>query len=160
MQVNYTTYDLRRDQDVVNLTNHPDVMVLAKEDEQEQDEQENKPHPFWYARVVGIFHATVKHLGPKSRSEAPQEMEFLFVRWFGRDPSAKFGWEAKRLPRIGFIPYPNEDCFGFLDPALVIRSVHLIPAFSEGQTNELLPPSIARHGSQTNQDWKHFYVNM
>jgi hypothetical protein len=25
-------------------------------------------HPYWYARVIGIFHVDVVHLGPKSTS--------------------------------------------------------------------------------------------
>ena len=42
-------------------------------------------HPYWYARIIGIFHAMVLQIGPKSKSQEPKKMEFLFVRWFGLD---------------------------------------------------------------------------
>jgi hypothetical protein len=57
-------------------------------------------------------------------------MEFLFVRWFGCDLSPKPGWRAKRLIQLGFVPGNGPDAFGFIDPAQVIRSLHLIPAFA------------------------------
>ena len=60
MRVNYTTYDMRRDQDTINPRTHADVMVLNPGDEESEDER----HPYWYARVCGIFHANVLYLGP------------------------------------------------------------------------------------------------
>ena len=57
-QVNFTTYDNRRDFDIVNPKSHADVMVPSQED--------NKAtHPFWYARVVKIYHAMVDCTHPK-----------------------------------------------------------------------------------------------
>ncbi|KIJ10138.1 hypothetical protein PAXINDRAFT_16841 [Paxillus involutus ATCC 200175] len=50
-RVNYTTYDLRREQDTINPSTHADIMVLSHEDEQ--------THPYWYAHVVHIFHIMV-----------------------------------------------------------------------------------------------------
>lgn len=57
LRINYTTYDLRRAQDTLNPRTHADVMVLACEDENEH------PHPYWYARIVGIFHLNVRYEG-------------------------------------------------------------------------------------------------
>jgi hypothetical protein len=70
LRVNYTTYDMRRGQDSINPRTHADVIVLAHED----DDPENnlKPHPFWYARIIGIFHAQVRHVGPNSTSKEPR----------------------------------------------------------------------------------------
>jgi hypothetical protein len=48
-------------------------------------------------------------------------MEFLWIRWFGRDMSQPTGWKARRLHRIGFLPHGAPDAFGFLDP---IRACH------------------------------------
>ncbi|KAK7042827.1 GLOBIN domain-containing protein [Favolaschia claudopus] len=158
LRVNYTTYDLRRDQDTINTRTHPDIMVLAHE-----DEDDSRAHPYWYARIVGIFHAEVRHVGPRSKNTAKlHRMDFLWVRWFGRDTTHSAGWLAKRLHRVGFIPAsePDLSVFGFLDPAEIVRAVHLIPAFHYGRTTELLGPSIARHFDDENQeDYEYYYVN-
>ncbi|KDR80175.1 hypothetical protein GALMADRAFT_62788 [Galerina marginata CBS 339.88] len=155
MRVNYTTYDLRRDQDSINPRTHPDIMVLSGETEENSEE----PHPYWYARVIGIFHAQVLHVGPQSKSSGLQHMEFLFVRWFGRDLNYSAGWKSKKLHRIGFMG-ENNSPFGFLDPGQVVRGVHLIPAFAHGHTRNILGPSkIGRPFSLTDDDWQYFYVN-
>ncbi|KAK7016580.1 hypothetical protein R3P38DRAFT_3321043 [Favolaschia claudopus] len=158
LRINYTTYDLRRDQDTINTRSHPDIMVLAHE-----DEEGSNTHPYWYARVVGIFHSEVRHVGPRSKNTAKiHHMNFLWVRWFGRDATHSAGWLARRLHRVGFFPAsePNLSAFGFLDPAEVVRAVHLIPAFHYGRTADLLRPSIARHFDDENQeDYEYYYVN-
>jgi hypothetical protein len=154
IRVNYTTYDLRRAQDSLNPRTHVDVMVLSHEDE----EDESRQHPYWYARIIGIFHVNIRHTGPESKSMVPQKMDFLWVRWFGRDLSYAAGWEAKRLHRLGFLSHEDPDAFGFLDPAGVIRGVHIIPAFAHGRAAQLLPPSNTRQDH--NEDWNYYYINM
>ena len=50
-----------------------------------------------------------------------------------------------------------------LDPVLIIRGAHMIPAFSEGRTSALLPAtnSLARVlNPEDEDDWVNFYVNM
>jgi hypothetical protein len=156
MRVNYTTYDLRRDQDSINPRTHPDIFVLSGE----TPENSADPHPYWYARVIGIFHAQVLHVGPQSKSSELQRMEFLFVRWFGNDMDYSAGWKTKKLHRLGFIS-EDRNPFGFLDPMHVVRGVHIIPAFAHGQTCDVLGPSkIARPFNSTDDDWQYFYVNM
>lgn len=157
LKVNYTTYDMRRDQDIINPRSHSDVMIIAREEEDKHQQV------YWYARVIGIYHASVVHTGPRAQTTAPQHMEFLFVRWYGRDPdwiSSGF-WKAKRLPRVGFVPYEEGHLpFGFLDPACVIRAAHLVPAFTHGSSGQWLPPSkIARRASEKDEDWEYYYVN-
>src|SRR4051812_31032463 len=115
-------------------------MVLSHENE----ESEARIHPYWYARILGIFHANIRHVGPDSQSHEPEKVEFLWVRWFERDLSHRAGWRARRLHRLGFLDQDNPDAFGFLDPKDIICGVHLIPAFAHGHTSELLAPSIAR----------------
>ena len=98
-------------------------MVLSPENGEENED----PHPYWYARILGIYHANVRYIGSNHTvSREPQHMEFLFVRWFGRDPTPRPGWKAKHLIRLGFVPRNDETAFGFIDPAQVIRSIHLI----------------------------------
>ena len=71
------------------------------------------------------------------------------------------GWRTKRLLRLGFVPGNDEAAFGFLDPAQVIRAVHLIPAFAWGLTTKYLPPSsIARGEKDPVNDWQLYYVGM
>ncbi|KAJ7325435.1 hypothetical protein DFH08DRAFT_1028214, partial [Mycena albidolilacea] len=116
----------------------------------------SNPHPYWYARVLGIFHADIGHLGLKSKSRRPKHMEFLWVRWFGRDLSHKSGCKAKRLDRLGFVDSADPAAFGFLNPAEVIRASHIIPAFRYGRTSDLLPKSIARHLEDEDQDYTYY----
>jgi hypothetical protein len=160
LRVNYTTYDLRRAQDSLNprVPGHADVIVLSPENETENDD----PHPYWYGRILGIYHANVRHFGPDSKNIEPQRMDFLFVRWFGRDPSPRPGWKAKQLIRLGFVPGNDGSAFGFLDPSQVIRAVHLIPAFHWGRvTTKYLPRSpIARGTKNPDEDWQLHYVGM
>jgi len=83
----------------------------------------------------------VQHSGPDSRSLEPQQMEFLWVRWYGWALEHHGGWKAKHLHQIGFVDSSNPAAFGFLDPQEVIQGVYLIPAFKDGQTSKLLSGS-------------------
>jgi hypothetical protein len=148
LRVNYTTYNVRRDQDSLNPRTHADVMVLSRDD----------THPYWYARIVGIFHAMALQTGPKSKSRDPEKMEFLFVRWFGLDYDEVGGWKTKKLHEIGFVG--GDEAFGFINPADIIRGVHLIPRFSLGRTKQLLGPSFARSVVEKDEDWVRYCVNM
>lgn len=158
LRVNYTTYDLRRQQDSINPRTHPDIMLLSHEDPSD----EVNAHPYWYARIIGIFHVDVVHGGPRSCSPSKRRIDFLWLRWFGRDVSFKAGWTAKRLHRVGFLDANSPGAFGFLDPTMVIRGVHMISAFAHGQTAELLSPprSVARLPLEEEADWRFHYVNM
>jgi hypothetical protein len=61
---------------------------------------------------------------------------------------------------VGFVDSNDPAAFGFLDPNEVIRAVHLIPAFNEGRTANLLGPSIARQESEKDMDWTYYYVGL
>ena len=143
-----TTHHLRRCQDSLNPRTHSNIMVLSHEDDD--------THPYWYAKIIGVFHAIVQH--PSKPDPTP--MDFLWVRWYGRNISHHSGWKSKHLPRIGFVDSDDELPFGFLDPLHIIRGCHLIPAFHHGRTDDLLPPSIARLETENNEDWLYYYVNM
>ena len=116
LRVNYTTYDLCREQDSINPRNQSNIMVLRPDGP--------GPHPYWYARVIGIFHTMVDHpmLPDGTR------MDFLWVRWYGSDIDSDQGYdsgfEARRLHRIGFLEDTNNPNasppFGFVDPKTVI----------------------------------------
>jgi hypothetical protein len=128
LRINYTTYDLRCAQDSINIRTHPYIMTLGHEEE----EEDTKWHPYWYAKVLGIFHVNVRRSGCMET----ERMEFLWIHWFGRDPDHEGGFETCRLHRIGLTDSQEPISYGFLDPHDVIRSVHLIPAFSLNQANQ------------------------
>jgi hypothetical protein len=156
LQVNYMTYDLRREQDCINPRTRADLMVLSHEND-------NERHPYWYARLICIFHIDVWYYGGENTLSTPKHMDVLFVRWFGRDMSFNGGFSSKCLHRIGFLTDDIDSdpgCFGFIDPDQVIRGVHLIPAYAYGRTEKYLGPSFARCEEEGDEDWLYFYVNM
>ncbi|KAG2150702.1 uncharacterized protein EDB93DRAFT_1041621, partial [Suillus bovinus] len=65
-----------------------------------------------------------------------------------------------RLPRIGFLRGEDPCAFGFVDPDVVIRAIHLIPAFEHGQTDQLLADSFVRREADLGKDWLYFYINI
>jgi hypothetical protein len=157
---NYTTYDARRMQDTVNPCSHADVMVLSHKDETPA------AHPYWYARVVGIFYVFVRFKTPgSSELTEPERFNILWVRWFGLDSVGSSGWAARRLHMLGFLPSDDSSgpAFGFIDPTQVMRGVHLIPAFSYGTTEDFLGPerSVAhQHPELGSQDYVMYYLGM
>jgi hypothetical protein len=127
-----------------------------------EDEDETNPHPYWYARVIRIFHIFVQTRDPNTRKFSDSKrFDVLHVRWFGRNLSAQAGWKVKRLHQIGFLPANNPalEAFGFLDPAQVIRGVYLLPHFAGGRTPLYLDPSIIRKLSNGDEDWVNYYMN-
>jgi hypothetical protein len=146
---------MRRDFDTVNSTTHPFIMVSSPE-------TEKGAHPFWYAAVLGVFHADVQYSGGDSQDFRYNRMEFLWVRWLGVVPGRSFGKRHAQLPKIGFVPDSDEFAFGFLDPSHVIRGCHLIPSFVDGKTQDLLSTegsSLGRVGTE-DDDWANYYVGM
>jgi len=122
--------------------------------------------PFWYAYVIGIFYTTMSSTHPELEmtERLEHQMDFLWVQWFGVEP----GWYRHRfrfghLPKIGFVESVDSYAFTFLDPAQVIRSAHLIPAFTEGCSSTLLPATKSTAcvlNPSKEDDWLNFYVNM
>lgn len=152
-RVNYTTYDIRRAQDVINpRTDHRDVMTLASDDPDNTD-----AHPYWYARVLGVYHVHAHDV--MQPTPGMQCMEVLFVRWFGEDTEWHSSWKMHRMDRVGFIPESDNGAFGFLDPISVLRGCHLIPVFKLGRTNTLLHTSHVARREKELDDWDRFYIN-
>ncbi|KAG2048807.1 hypothetical protein BDR06DRAFT_1012728 [Suillus hirtellus] len=151
MQVNYTTYDMRRESDTINPRAHADIMVLSGET--------TPNHPYWYARVLGIYH-TETWLNDGGRP-VKQHLEFLWVRWLAPLRNHKFGIKYARLPKVAFVEESDTDAFGFLDPGQVIRGIHLIPAFASGRGASSFPrgKSLARPGGELD-DWEMYYVGI
>jgi hypothetical protein len=125
IRVNYTTYDMGRAQDYINVRKHANVMVLAHEDDEDATH-----HPYWYARVLGVYHVNVR----LSNVAEPERTDVLWVHWFGRDRDHEGGFETRRLHRVGLMNPDDITSYGFLDPSDVLRAIHLVPAFDINMT--------------------------
>jgi hypothetical protein len=118
-------------------------------------------HPYWYGRVIRIFHVMVRYMGGDRSLQQWKRMNVLWVRWYGICDSCPAGFKARRLYQVGFPQGTDEEAFGFLDPSNVLRAIHLVPNFTLGKTANLLPPdSIGRRKSDKNEDYFRYYVNM
>ena len=107
--INYTTYNLWRAQDSINICTQPYVMTLGHEDE----EAETTWHLYWYARVLAIFHVNVR-ISDRTETEC---MEFLWVHWFRCDPDHEGSFETCRLHCIGLTDSDDPTSYGFLNPS-------------------------------------------
>lgn len=157
----HTTYDVRRSEDIINpRTSHCNIMLLSnlKLNANDQNSLDGlATHPFLYGRVIGIYHVNVVYIGPGMKDYKPIRFDFLHVRWFQVDTAQTQGWTSLRLDCLSFPPMAGLDSFSFVDPTLVLRSCHLIPAFSLGKR---YPDGIGLSAmSRDSTDWKHYYVN-
>lgn len=155
LQINYTTYDVHRSQDIINpRTPHCNIMVLAAAD---GDNEGEDSHMFLYGRVLRIYHANIIYNGPGMIDHRPHRIEFLWIRWYDHlEPLGS--WSAHRLDCLSFPPITRRGAFGFINPADVIRSPHIIPAFMRGVRHGEglgLITSLARRS----EDWEMYYVN-
>ena len=146
MSIYYTTYDLRRGRDRVNMRNRSHIMTLSQD----------AAHPYAYARVLGIYGLDVLH-GPTMSDEI--RMDVLWVRWFEIDTTHRAGWKAKRLYRIKCIPALEDGAFGFLDPDDIIRGSHLIGGFNLGYRTHSSDDPASKWDPENKSDWKTYYVN-
>jgi hypothetical protein len=151
---NYTTYDVRRSQDVINPgTSHRDVMVLASNPD--RDNESN--HRFLYARVLGIYHVNVVYTGDGSVDYTARRVEFLWVRWFDYDGNNSFAWTDSKLDPVRFPPMADEGAFGFVDPNDVLRGCHIVPAFARGRARAD-GIGLSRLAGDS-KDWSEYRVN-
>jgi hypothetical protein len=146
MTINYTTYDLRRGNDKINMKGRPYVIALSRDD---------PSHPYAYARVLAIYRVKVLH----PTMATPTNIDVLWVRWFQVDQTYQAGWKKKRLYRVQFVPSLEDGAFGFLDPDDVIRGAHLIPCFNKGLIVDLPVTSVSRWDYAPNANWQYNYVN-
>lgn len=156
LQVNYTTYDLQREQDVIHVgTSKTGIMAYTPPP---PGSDPSDATPWSYATVLGIYHCNISvRAGDRAIS---RRVDFVWVRWFDTD-DVDFGTQVSRLERVSYAPFMSDigqwsDAFGFIDPATIIRGCHFIPVFHSGRTTTLLPPSMVR---SVEGDWRHFYVN-
>jgi hypothetical protein len=89
-------------------------------------------------------------------------MEFLWVKWLGPVDGYAFGKKLAKLPKVTFLADSDEFSFGFLDPSLVLRGCHLIPAFANGKKVGFpATPKTTETQSPGFMDlWQNYYVGM
>jgi hypothetical protein len=154
LRMNYTTYDVLRQQDVINPSTPNCFALLPSE-----FEQDSETHPYIYAKVLGVYHAKITHQGG-----LPRRMEFVHVRWLYYDYERPGGWVDFRLDKLSYAECHTEqdiiDSFDFVDPKDIIRATHLIPNFHSGTSSGFLQSSSSiAHDSANYKDWKGYYVN-
>jgi hypothetical protein len=126
LRLRYTTYDTRRDEDLIRVQGcKNNIMVL-----QWNDSANQKPHPFQYARVLGIYHANAT-LGGYAMDA--QRFDFLWVRWYNLQEGGSDSLSPLGFPCLTFPPVTDRSAFGFVDPADVLRASHIIPRFAVGR---------------------------
>lgn len=130
IRFNYTTYDIRRAQDVVNPgTTHSNIMVLNQD--REENKKTNKPlHCFHYGKVIGIYHVNAVYNGPGMVNYHSHRMDFLWVRWY--EPKSNQTNSPYQLDQLSFPPIESKGSFGFVNPKDVLRGSHIIPMFRQG----------------------------
>ena len=152
MRLNYTTYDVRRAQDVINpSTSHCNIMLLADSDDPAAGEQ----YPYLYARVLGIYHVNATYIGPGMIDYRSHRIDFLWVRWY--QCVDRCSSQHTSLDRVYFPPMAEPDTFGFVDPDDVLRCCHIIPHFAQGLQH--LDGKGISHCAQDKLDWRYYYVN-
>ena len=95
----------------------------------------------------------------------PRRLDFLWVQWYkptesSVDDSAL--WSTRRLETLSLLPLSNPEACDFVDPADIVRAVHIIPRFAAGKRYE-------DHDDQSRlfskwagdrDEWIEYYVNV
>ncbi|KAI0715990.1 hypothetical protein C8T65DRAFT_606466 [Cerioporus squamosus] len=158
MRVNYTSYDMRREQDSINPRTHIDIMMLAPP---------GSAHPYLYARVISIFHVNAYRLDPEDHTNTPdpEMLHILWLRWYNLDQTRPGGFRHFRPHRVQLAPLDDE-AFGFISPGQVLRGVHIVPAERFGRSEQptlpyrMLMPETPSDRQPRKEDWNYYYVGM
>ncbi|KAG0695162.1 hypothetical protein DFH29DRAFT_1005685 [Suillus ampliporus] len=134
-------------QDVVNpRTPHCNIMLLKNRNDNGHGSE------YHYTKVIAIHHVNVVRLANVYES---RRIEFLFIQWY--ESVQDHAWDTHTLGHVHFQPLANLNAFGFIDPGVVLRACHIVPAFSRGQRNlgecGISPLAGDKH------DWHEYYVN-
>ncbi|KAJ3537968.1 hypothetical protein NMY22_g5372 [Coprinellus aureogranulatus] len=172
-QINFTTYDCRRDQDTVNAsTSRRDVMCLYEESPfaelQQQglgaaDQVHPTPKHFSYARLLKTFHINIVYGGPGTLDLRPRRFDVLWVRWYRHlHPTSLDSaiFDSKRLETVSLAPLTHPLACGFIDPSSAVRAAHIIPRFSLGKVHkEVRPGKLFSTCAGDKEDSKEYYIN-
>lgn len=111
-------------------------------------------HPYLYGRCLGIFHADVSFVGllpDGTRCYSQRHIDFVWLHWYKYVPASS----PLALDRLTLMPLEDPNAIAFIDPADILRGVHIIPRYALGKTNS--QPQSRFSGLQ--EHWKEFYIN-
>ncbi|KAJ2929444.1 hypothetical protein H1R20_g7651, partial [Candolleomyces eurysporus] len=149
---NFTTYDMRRDEDVIHTNSSQHNVMLLNASYTPGSQQSE--HPYIYAKVLKIFHANASFVGvlpDGTRRDKLHCLDFLWVRWYAvRCHSVDLS-----LVQVKLRPLTDVDAMGFIDPTDVIHGTHLIPRFSCGKLDEV----NSRWSTGGPDLWNTYFVN-
>lgn len=154
LYLNYTTYDIRQDQDIVNPNSERRDVVFLRASAPTDKASDHHHHA--YGRVLGIFHANVYLPGSEPSTQHWERFDFLWIRWF-KPLQSERSWSAKRLDALTFPALSDPDSVTFVDPADVLRACHIIPRFSRGPA-QMSQADLSICADNQN-DWKQYMVN-
>ncbi|TEB21302.1 hypothetical protein FA13DRAFT_1643041, partial [Coprinellus micaceus] len=157
MRINYTTYDVRHEQDVVHVDTPQCNVMLLNTDMPKTPTQIAHWHPYTYIRVIGIFHANVSYIGQLpngTTSYSPHRIDFCWGHWYEFNRAM----DEFALERTSPYPLNSPQALRFFDPADILRGVHLIPQFSLKPMNTGLP-SRTRWGNKQQPLWNTYFIN-
>jgi hypothetical protein len=85
MCINFTSYNICHDEDIIHSGTHAqsNVMVLSPEASDALLSGPDNHHPFWYAHILGIYHANVIYIGEGNTNYLSCRLEFLWIFWYG-----------------------------------------------------------------------------
>ncbi|KAF5319997.1 hypothetical protein D9611_011026 [Ephemerocybe angulata] len=155
MRIKYTTYDARRNEDIIHLdTDQCNAMLI--DPGYSYDNPNSSQHPFKYCKVIGILHAEVAYIGEMGRRgvEYPYHtMEVLWVRWYRVHPATS----AFELDRAELIPVNEPESHSFIDPIQILRACHMTPRFTKGKRYKdgVGMSQLANDGL----DWNEYYID-
>lgn len=131
-------------------------MLLSPDCEEDSDDR----FPYLYGHVVDVFHFHVRE-NVEGRLSEPRMLEAVFLHYMEQDRTYRSGWEAKRLPRVLYLPHTDPHAFGCIDPNDIIRAAHIHPVFSGDKTEAFLPDkSVARPDGYPTEDYRRYYVGV
>lgn len=158
MSVNFTTYDVRRDQDIIHVdTPQCNVMLLDGAFTQNSGSH-SSAHPYLYAKILKICHASVSYIGflpDGTKNETAHRLDFAWIHWYDfHDSKDQFS-----LDQLTLQPLDSGTALGFLDPSDIVWCAHLIPRFSLGPSESKAPRSKCLPKPNEDTQWKSYYVN-
>ncbi|KAJ3538209.1 hypothetical protein NMY22_g5263 [Coprinellus aureogranulatus] len=152
MRIKYTTYDARRDEDIIHIeTDQTNVMLHNP-----LYAYGTSVHPFVYGKVIAILHADVGFVGDIGQCEGEyiyRSTELLWVRWYRLcSNSGEFA-----LDEVELLPMDEPESHTFINPSDVVRACHIVPKFAEGRR---YPDGIGKSAlANDGADYKKYFVN-
>jgi len=94
LNINYTSYDLQREQDIIHLGyGREEIMVYTP--------TIGGDEPWSYAHILAIYHVIVR----TTSDPEPKRITVLWVRWMECATSGLDGPNSRNFTRVSFVPW-------------------------------------------------------